>query len=191
MSFATSLGALSAIIKAECHGEIAVGQRELLLKEKGKAATGRLDKVTIVNCLEPMVAVFPENTKGDLIPFLKDGACQKVADAIVFTKFEGMPYILICELKCGDIKGAKRQLLNTGLIAGFIRDMAEQTTSFEAENWSLRYILFTNRTLKKQKTRREKLVSGTDPNRPKEISVPNGARIQLGRLCEPLRGELG
>jgi hypothetical protein len=136
-----------------------------------------------------MVAVFPEKAKGkgDLLPFLKDGVCQKVADAIVFTKYDAKPYILICELKCGDPKGAKRQLLNTGLIAEFIRKMAEQTTNFKAEDWSLRYVLITNRTLKKQKTRRENLVSRTDPSRPKEISVSNGAKIPLGRLCEPLQ----
>lgn len=184
MSFATSLNALSGIINADCLGKIAPGQQQLVLKEKGKAASGRLDTVTIVNCLEPMVAVFPENAKSDLLPFLKVGVCQKVADAIVFTKFSGKPYILICELKCGDPKGANRQLLNTGLIANLIRQIAEQTTSFAAEEWNFRYVLIVNRTLKKQKTRREKLISGTDPNRPKEISVPNGAKIQLGRLCE-------
>jgi hypothetical protein len=186
MSFANSLAALSGIIRADCLGKIVSGQRELILKEAGKASRGRLDKVTIVNCQEPMVAVFPENAKSDLLPFLKDGVCQKVADAIVFTKFSGKPYILVCELKCGDPKGAKRQLLNTGLIAGLIREMAERTTGFKVEDWSLRYVLIANRTLKKQKTRRENLISGTDPNRPKEISVPNGAMIQLGRLCEPL-----
>lgn len=186
MTFASSLTALSSIIKADCLGEIASGQRELVLKEVGKASVGRLDKVFIVNCLESMIAVFPEKAKGDLLPFLKDGVCQKVADAIVFTKFSGKQYILICELKCGDAKGAKRQLLNTGLIAGFIRDMAGRTTSFEAEDWTLRYILITNRTLKKQKTRRDNLISGIDPSRPKEISVSNGAKIPLGRLCEPV-----
>ena len=156
------------------------------MKEVGKASKGRLDKVTIVNCQDPMVAVFPEKARGDLLPFLKDGVCQKVADAIVFTRFSGKPFILVCELKCGDPKGAKRQLLNTGLIAGFIREMAEKTTDFEVEDWSLRYVLITNRSLKKQQTRREKLISGTDPSRPKEISVPNGAKIQLGSLCEPV-----
>ena len=186
MSFANSLTALSSIIRADCLGKIVSGQHELVLKEAGKASKGRLDKVTIVNCQDPMVAVFPEKAKGDLLPFLKDGVCQKVADAIVFTRFSGKPFILVCELKCGDPKGAKRQLLNTGLIAGLIREMAEGTTGFKVENWSLRYILITNRTLKKQKTRRENLISGTDPSRPKEISVPNGAKVQLGRLCEPV-----
>lgn len=157
------------------------------MKEEAKASKNRLDKVFIVNCLEPMVAVFLEKARGDLLPFLQGGACQKVADAIVFTKFSGKPYILICELKCGDPKGAKRQLLNTGLIAKFIREMAEQTTSFKAEDWSLRYVLITNRTLTKQTTRREKLIAGTHPSRPNEISVPNGAKIPLGRLCEPLQ----
>jgi hypothetical protein len=109
-----------------------------------------------------------------------------VADAIVFTKYDGKPYILICELKCGDPKGAKRQLLNTSLIGKLIREMAERTTDFKAEDWSLRYVLITNRSLKKQQTRREKLISGTDPSRPTEISVPNGAKIQLGSLCEPV-----
>lgn len=186
MSFANSLTALSGIIRADCLGKIVSGQQELVLKEAGKASKGRLDKVTIVNCQDPMVAVFPEKAKGDLLPFLKDGACQKVADAIVFTRFSGKPFILICELKCGDPKGAKRQLLNTGLIAEFIREMAERTTDFKVEDWSLRYVLITNRSLKKQQTRREKLISGTDPSRPKEISVPNGAKIQLGSLCEPV-----
>jgi hypothetical protein len=184
MSFAASLTALSGIIRADCLGKAVEGQRELVLKEAGKASKGRLDKVFIVNFQSPMVVVFPEKAKGDLLPFLKDGACQKVADAIVFTKFNGMPYILVCELKCGDAKGAKRQLLNTGLIAGFIREMAEKTTDFKMEAWSMRYVLITNRTLKKQKTRRENLVSGSEPYRPKEISVSNGAKIQLGRLCE-------
>lgn len=186
MSFANSLTALASIIRADCLGKIVPGQQELVLKEAGKASKGRLDKVTIVNCQDPMVAVFPEKAKGDLLPFLKDGVCQKVADAIVFTRFGGKPFILVCELKCGDPKGAKRQLLNTGLIAGLIREMAERTTDFEVEDWSLRYVLITNRTLKKQKTRRNNLISGTDPSRPKEISVPNGAKIQLGRLCEPV-----
>lgn len=186
MSFANSLTALSGIIRADCLGKIVTGQQELVLKEAGKASKGRLDKVTIVNCQDPMVAVFPEKAKGDLLPFLKDGVCQKVADAIVFTRFCGKPFILVCELKCGDPKGAKRQLLNTGLIAKFIREMAEKTTDFKAEDWSMRYVLITNRSLKKQQTRREKLISGTDPSRPKEISVPNGAKIQLGSLCEPV-----
>jgi hypothetical protein len=186
MSFANSLTAISGIIRADCLGKIVSGQRELVLKEAGKASKGRLDKVTIVNCQEAMVAVFPEKAKGDLLPFLKVGVCQKVADAIVFTRFSGKAFILVCEMKCGDPKGAKRQLLNTGLIAGLIREMADRTTGFKVEDWSLRYVLITNRTLKKQKTRRENLISGTDPDRPKEISVPNGAKIQLGRLCEPL-----
>lgn len=186
MSFANSITALSSIIRAECLGKVVSGQQELVLKEAGKASKGRLDKVTIVNCHDPMVAVFPENAKSDLLPFLKDGVCQKVADAIVFTRFSGKPFILVCELKCGDPKGAKRQLLNTGLIAGLIREMAERTTDFKVEDWSLRYVLITNRSLKKQQTRREKLISGTDPSRPKEISVPNGAKIQLGSLCEPV-----
>lgn len=186
MSFTNSLNALSEIIRTDCLGKIATGQKELILTEDGKASKGRLDKVTIVNCQDPMVAVFPEKAKGDLLPFLKDGVCQKVADAIVFTKHDGKPYILICELKCGDPKGAKRQLLNTSLIARLIREMAERTTDFKAEDWSLRYVLITNRSLKKQQTRREKLISGTDPSRPKEISVPNGAKIPLGRLCEPI-----
>ena len=186
MSFANSLNALSEIIRTDCLGKIATGQKELILKEDGKASKDRIDKVTIVNCQDPMVAVFPEKAKGkgDLLPFLKDGVCQKVADAIVFTKYDGKPYILICELKCGDPKGARRQLLNTGLIAGFIREMAQKTTDFKAEDWSMRYVLITNRTLKKQKTRRENKTNGTEPNCPKEISVPNGASIQLGRLCE-------
>lgn len=186
MSFAASLTALSGIIRANCLGKIATGQQELILKETGKASQGRLDKVVIVNCQEPMVAVFPEKVKGNLLPFLKDGVCQKVADAIVFTRFSGKPYILVCELKCGDPKGARRQLLNTGMIARLIKEMAEETTDFDVEDWSMRYVLFTNRTLKKQKTRSDDLISGTDPSRPKEISVPNGAKIQLGRLCEPL-----
>jgi hypothetical protein len=98
MSFANSLTALSGIIRAECLGKIVSGQQELVLKEAGKSSKGRLDKVTIVNCQDPMVAVFPENAKGDLLPFLKDGVCQKVADAIVFTRFSGKPFILVCEL---------------------------------------------------------------------------------------------
>jgi hypothetical protein len=186
MSFANSLTALSGIIRAECLGKVASGQQELVLKEVGRASKGRLDKVTIINCQDPMVAIFPEKGKGDLLPFLKEGVCQKVADAIVFTRFSGNSFILVCELKCGDPKGAKRQLLNTGLIAGLIREMAERTTDFKVEDWSLRYVLITTRSLKKQKTRRENLISGTDPSRPKEISVPNGAKIQLGRLCEPI-----
>jgi hypothetical protein len=184
MSFASSLTALSSIIKADCLGRIVASQRELVLKEAGKASTGRLDKVFIVNFQDPMVAVFPEKAKGDLLPFLKDGVCQKVADAIVFTKFKGKPYILICELKCGDHKGAKRQLLNTGLIAKLIREMAEKTIDFNQEQWSMRYVLITNRTLKKQKTRRGSILYGNEADHPKEISVSNGAKIQLGQLCE-------
>ena len=188
MSFANSLTALSGIIRADCLGKIATGQKELILKEDGKASKDRLDKVTIVNCQNPMVVVFPEKAKSDLLPFLKAGSCQKVADAIVFTKYDGKPYILICELKCGDLKGAKRQLLNTGLIAGFIREMAEKTVGFKVEDWSLRYILITNkRSLNMQMTRGEKQISGTKPSRPKEISVSNDAKIQLGQLCEPLQ----
>lgn len=184
MTFAASLTALSGIIRTNCLGKIASCQRELLLKESGKASKGRLDKVRIVNFHEPMVAVFPEKANGNLLPFLKDGACQKVADAIVFTKFNGIRYILICELKCGDPRGAKRQLFNTGLIARLIKEMAEENTDFAEEDWSMRYVLITSRSLNKQTTRREKVVSGTEPNRPKEISVSNGASIQLGRLCE-------
>ena len=172
------------MIRADCLGQIAAGQRELVLKESGKASAGRLDKVFIVNFQEPMIAVFPEKAKGDLLPFLRDGVCQKVADAIVFTKFKGKPYILICELKCGDPKGAKRQLLNTGLISKLIREMAEMTTDFNREQWLMRYVLITNRTLKKQKTRRGNILHGTEADHPKEISVSNGAKIQLGRICE-------
>jgi len=186
MSFANSLTALSGIIRADCLGKIVAGQQVLILKEAGKASLGRLDKVFILNCQDPMVAVFPEKANGNLLPFLKDGAFQKVADAIVFTKFNGKPYILVCELKCGDPRGAKRQLLNTGMIARLIKEMAEETTDFDVKDWSIRYVLFTNRTLKKQKTRSDDLISGTSPNRPNEISVQNGAKVQLGRLCEPV-----
>lgn len=188
MSFANSLNALSGIVHTDCLGKIAACQKELILKEDGKASKDRLDKVTIVNFQDPMVAIFPEKAKGNLLPFLKDGVCQKVADAIVFTKYDGKPYILICELKCGGSKGAKRQLLNTGLIAEFIRDMAEKPPGFKSEDWSLRYILITNRrSLNKQMTRGEKQISGTEPSRPKEILVSNDAKIQLGQLCEPLQ----
>jgi|GEM_PF-4993179 hypothetical protein len=185
MSFNNSLAAISDLIRSECHGKVAAGQEEIILKETGTASKGRLDKVTIVNCKEPLVAIFPEKAKGNLLPFLKDGVCQKVADAIIFTKYSGKPYILVCELKCGNTKGAKRQLLNTGLIAGLIREMAERTNDIKAVDWSFRYVLVTNRTLKKQKTRQDKSATGIDSNFPKEISVPNGAKIHLGKLCEP------
>jgi hypothetical protein len=184
MTFEASLKELSSIIRTGCLGKTVTGQDKLILKEDGKASRGRLDKVFIVDIHDPMVAIFPEKAKGDLLPFLKDGVCQKVADAIVFTKYEGKPYILICEMKCGDIKGAPRQLLNTGLIADLIRKMAEKTSKFKDEDWSMRYILITARTLKKQKTRRDNIVHGDEPSSPKEISVSNGASIQLGRLCE-------
>ena len=185
MSFLNSLDAIKSIVRSNCLGKVVSGQQELILKEQGKASAGRLDKVIIVQCKEPMVAIFPEKAKGELLPFLKEGACQKVADAIVFTRSEGKPFVLVCEMKCGDPKGAKRQLLNTGLIASLIRDMAEKTSESTSVDWSFRYVLITRRTLKKQKTRRDKVVAGCDPSRPKEISVSNGAKIPLGRLCEP------
>ena len=184
MTFEASLKELSSIIRKDCLGKTVTGQQQLILTEEGKASQGRLDKVYIVNIKDAMVAIFPEKAKGDLLPFLQEGLYQKVADAIVFTKYGEKPYILICEMKCGDPKGATQQLRNTGLIAGFIRDMAKNTTDFKVENWSMRYILITTRTLKKQKTRRDKIISGDDPSRPKEISVPNAASIQLGQLCE-------
>jgi hypothetical protein len=184
MSFAESLKALEGIIRPCCLGKTAPGQGQLVLKEKGKASQGRLDKVNIVGFGAPMVAIFPEKAKGELLPFFTEGACQKVADAIVFTMHKGTRYILVCELKCGDPKSARRQLLNTGLIAELIRAMAEKTTEFGRESWSVRYVLITTRSLKKQGTRRGNKVYGADPNSPKEISVSNGADIQLGRLCE-------
>lgn len=182
--FSDSLKALAGIVRADCLEKTAPGQGQLVLKETGKASQGRLDKVNIVGFGAPMVAIYPEKAKGDLLPFLTEGACQKVADAIVLTMHKGTRYILVCELKCGDPKGARRQLLNTGLIAELIRAMAEKTTDFGGESWSVRYVLITTRSLKKQGTRRGTRVDGADPNSPKEISVSNGAEIQLGRLCE-------
>lgn len=184
MTFEASLKELASIIRMDCLGKTVTGQQQLILKEEGKASQGRLDKVFIVNIQDPMVAIFPEKAEGDLLPFLQEGLCQKVADAIVFTKYGGKPYILICEMKCGDIKGAPRQLLNTGCIANLIREMAEKTSKFKVEQWAIRYILITNRTLKKHKTRRGSMIRGTKPDDPKEISVANGAKIQLGQLCE-------
>lgn len=180
--------ALKKIVSNDCLADVVASQCQLILKEGGIAARGRMDTVTLTDIQSPFHAVLADKAKPTLCPLLNSGDYQKAADAIIFHQHNNNHFILICEMKSGTTRGAEKQFKNSTAIAHFLNKLCELHEKCIQPKWRIRYALIMprGRSLKKAKTRRDKLISGVRPDRPKEIAVKNRESVPIRRLCEPL-----
>lgn len=183
---------LKKVVRDNCQEQLASGQTQIILKEMDPAARGKMDKVTIEGFAAPFFVVFPDKAKPELCSLLAKGDYQMAVDALIFLRFRGKKYLLVCDLKSSlgrtILKKLKQQMRNSEAIAEFLFRLVKSHHGIQSKGWNVRYVVITPRTLKKPKTRNTGLKSGTSIERPKEIAVQNGASVEIGKLCQPFEG---
>lgn len=180
---------LEKVVRDDCQDNLASGQDQVILRETDPAARGKMDKVTLKGFAPPFFVVLPDKAKPELCSLLTKGECQMAVDALIFLRFRGKKYLLICDLKSSIgrsvLQKLKRQMRNSEAVAEFLFRLVKSHHGIQSKGWNVRYVVITPRTLKKPKTRQDGLKSGTSIDRPKEIAVLNGATVEIGKLCQP------
>lgn len=184
-NYAQTIDTLNAFVRTECKELIANGQTQLIIKEDKPEAKNRLDKIYITDFKGKFACFIPDKSSPEFCCFLEKGKPQKACDSIIFTQYQGKNYIIICELKSGSLAGVTTQLKNTKVIVDLLSSLCLNHHQINISEWNVRYVVVAARPIKKRTTRLN-LTSGTSPIRPREISVSNGAKIELGRLCIPV-----
>ena len=177
---------LKEVVSSDCQQSIATGQHRITLKEKKAAAKDRLDEIHIGSITEPIALFFPDKAKPTLCGFLAEGNTQKACDAILATHYDGVGYLIVCEMKAGGVKGLAAQLRNTACFVELLVNLALHHHNLDLSQWQRRYVVLCAGRLHKSKTRAGEPKTGSCPSRPKEIPVRNKAELPIGALCAPI-----
>jgi len=177
---------LKEVVSSGCQQSIATGQHRVTLRETKAAAKGRLDEIHIGSITEPIALFFPDKARPMLCGFLAEGNTQKACDAILATHYDGIGYLIVCEMKSGGTKGLAAQIRNTACFVELLVNLAFHHHDLDLSQWQRRYVVLCAGRLHKSKTRVGEPKAGLCPSRPKEISVRNKAELPIGALCSPI-----
>lgn len=177
---------LKGVVSSDCQQSIATGQHRITLTEKKAAAKDRLDEIHIGSIKEPIALFFPDKAKPKLCGFLAEGTTQKACDAILATHYDGVGYLIVCEMKAGGVKGLAAQIRNTACFVELLVNVALHHHNLDLSQWQRRYVVLCAGRISKSKTRAGEPKAGSCPTRPKEIPLRNKAELPIGALCAPI-----
>lgn len=181
------INGMREVVHTDCQSPL-LGGTQVILKEEGDAASGRLDTLYITN-LTPDSAIFhPDKANQPICSFLKtEKGLQKACDAIFVTHLQGKNYVTFCELKSGTTRGSSAQLKSARCLFDYLKDVVRSRNNNLTElDWTYRYVLLQTRRTSKSKTRPNagdrKGISADDPL---IIKVHNNAQLKIEQLIRP------
>lgn len=154
-----------------------------ILKETKGLLGDQIITVNIKNNIQCALYRFDTNASGNCLPFFNQNddngvkGLLKFCDYIMFCFCEGQTYVLMYELKRGNIDGYKEQLDATETFVDYIIESAKRVSSFPGNNFK-----FDPNTVKYRKILLKESYSNKEATKPKNINLEDEyIRINLNK----------